>query len=387
MPVTLETPSPTVRQDSGKDPAGNFILSVVVKRTYTISRHRTCVLADAQLPLCEEPEFDPDDPNLLLNDSDLIPYKLRTDVIVKGHAYGYTGRPQFHALVQVGDAAKQILVQGDRRCARSATGTLRFSAPEPVDRIPLSYTYAYGGRDTVAEAVWLKEAIARAPHESPDLRSIAEGSPYAYPRNPSGRGYLVHSTPQAVETLQLPNLEDPLDPVTPQRLEVGSRLRWPGMPLPWATGWVPADWFPRIVGLGLVPMYERMGEPFPEVQRGFIADSVLRPSSQDLADPFHLTCGASLDMQLPYLRGGEPVRLKSLHRAQADWTFSLPAERPAIWTDGRNGRLNPTEPVIHTVVVEPDEERVSVVWRGSAQALRPYMENELTKMPFRVAWP
>ena len=386
MPVTLDTPGATVRQDSAKDPAGQFILSVLVKRTYTVT-HGTCVPAAEQLPLCEEPEFDPDDPNLLLQDSDLIPYKLRTDVIVKGHAYGYTGRPKFRAAVRIGGAEKQILVQGDRRCTRSATGALLFSTPQAVDRIPLSFANAYGGRDAVAEAAWLKEAIARSPHESADLRSIAEGSPYAYPRNPSGRGYLIRNTPEAVEPLQLPNLEDPLDPVTPQRLEVGSRLRWPRMPMPWATGWIPADWFPRIVGLGLLPMYEKMAEPFPEVQRGLIADSVLRPSSPELADPFHLTCGASLDMQLPYLRGGEPVRLGSLHPAQGDWAFRLPTERPTIWTDGRNGKFNPTEPVIHTVVIEPDEERVSVVWRGSAQALRPYMEGELPKMPFRVDWP
>jgi hypothetical protein len=386
MPVTLDTPGATVRQDSAKDPAGQFIQSVVVKRTYRVERGM-CVLASGQVPLCEEPEFDPDDPNLLLQDSDLIPYKLRTDVIVKGHAYGYNGRQKFLAVVRVGGAEKQILVQGDRGCTRSATGALLFSVPDAVDRIPLSFAYAYGGRDTVAEAAWLKDAIARAPHESADLQPSAEGSPYAYPRNPSGRGYLIRNNAAAVEALQLPNLEDPVDRVTPQRLEVGSRLRWPRMPLPWATGWVPADWFPRIVGLGLLPLYERMAEPFPEVQRGFIADSVLRPAQYDLADPFHLTCGASLDMQLPYLRGGEPVRLGSLHPAQADWSFRLPSERPAIWTDGRNGTLNPTEPVIHTVVIEPDEERVSVVWRGSAPALRPYMDAELTTMPFRVDWP
>ena len=386
MPVIFEAPGATARQESGNDPAGQYILSVLAKRTYTIGDDGACVTADEQLPLCLDPVFDPDDPNLLVDDSDLMPFKLRTDIIVKGHAYGYNGRRQFHAGLQLGDAVKKILVQGDRRCTREASGALVFSAPDPVERIPLSFTYAYGGRDTVAEAAWLQEAVAGSPDEASELRVSAEGSPYAYPRNPSGRGYLIRATPEAVEALQLPNLEDPLDPLTPQRLEVGSRLRWPRMPMPWATGWVAADWFPRVVGLGLLPTYERMTEPFPEVQRGFIADSVLRPASYDLADPFHLTCGASLDMQRPYLHGGEPVRLVSLHPGRPDFTFRLPAERPAIWTDGRKGRLNPTQPVMQTVVIEPDADRVSIVWRGAAQALRPYMEHELEAMPFRVEW-
>jgi hypothetical protein len=386
MAVLIEMPCPTVRQESGKDPDANYILSVLVKRTYTISNFGEWVLADEQLPLCEEPEFDPDDPSLLLQDSDLIPFKLRTDVIVKGHAYGYTGRRQFHAVVRVAEGMKQILVQGNRRCTLSAAGELVFSASEPVNRIPLSYAYAYGGRDIVAEAPYVEEALARDPHLPPEFLPSAEGSPFAYPRNPSGRGYLIRATPESVETLQLPNLEDPLDPLTPQRLEVGNWMHWPRMPLPWATGWVPADWFPRIVGVGLVPVYEKMDEPFPEVKRGYIADGVLRPARYDLADPFHLTCGACLDLQLPYLRGGEPVSLKNIHPTQGDWIFHLPTERPAIWTDGRKGRFNGTEPVIHTVVIEPDENRVSIVWRGSAQALRPYMDQELEKMPLRVKW-
>ena len=61
-------------------------------------------------------------------------------------------------------------------------------------------------------------------------------------------------------------------------------------------------------------------------------------------------------------------------------------ERPKIWIDGRKGTLKETEPVIHTVVLEPDLKRVSVVWRGAAKAIRPYMPDELAKMPLKVVW-
>jgi hypothetical protein len=142
-----------------------------------------------------------------------------------------------------------------------------------------------------------------------------------------------------------------------------------------------------VVGLGIVPLYEKMERPFHEVLRKFIPDNVLRPASYDQADPFHLTCGGSLGLQLPYIQSGESVSLHGIHPTQPDFTFRLPSEKPQIWTDGRKGKLNPTEPVVHTVVIEPDESRVSIVWRGSAPALRPYLPDELEKMPFRVEWP
>jgi len=387
MALRIDVPCPTVRQESGKDPDGKFILSVLVKRTYTLSRHGECIVADEQLPLCEEPEFNPDDPALLVRDSDLFPYKPRSDVIVMGHAYGYTGRRQFKAVVRVGDATKQILVQGERRCTLTATGRLVFAAPDPVNRIPLSYAYAYGGRDAVAEAAVVdKHTAAKMPGIPPEMLSLADCGPFDYPRNPCGCGYLIKATAQAVEGLRLPNLEDPLDPLAPDRMEVGSPLLWPSMPLPQSTGWVSYDWFPRIVGIGIFPVYQRTENPFSEVVRNYIPDSVLRPARYDQADPFHLTCGASLGLQFPYLRGGEAVMLQNIHPMQQDFSFCLPSEKPNIWTDGRKGLLNATKPVIHTVVIEPDEDRVSVVWRGAATALRPYMEAELAKMPLKVEW-
>src|SRR5262249_29141710 len=97
--------------------------------------------------------------------------------------------------------------------------------------------------------------------------------------------------------------------------------------------------------------------------------------------------GASLGMQAaPYLKGNEEVLLVGLHPKCARFLFRLPGERPRISTDGRNGKLNDTKPVIHSILIEPDELRLIIVWRGSAPALRPYMPDELETMPFRVEW-
>jgi hypothetical protein len=383
MTVLAEAAAPAV-QLSAQDEAGRFLLSVLVKRTYTLTPDGRCLPRDEQLPLVGEPEADPDCPELLGRDTDLYPLKPATDVVVKGHAYGQ-GRRQFEAAVAVNGRGKRILVLGDRRCDMTG-GQVRFSQPGPVERVPLRYTHAYGGRDAAAEAKHgnpLAEMLART--VNPKECDLSQASPFLYPRNPCGKGYLVEATP-AADGLELPNLEDPRDRLTPERLAAGDPLDWPRMPLPQATDWVGYEWFPRIAYLRLAPPYRLADGPPAEVARGHCPADLLDDRLMTAADAFRLTCGASLGLQLPHLRGGETVVLENMHPTQPRLAARLPAERPRIWTDGRKGKLNETQPVIHTLVIEPDEGRLSVVWRGAAPALRPYLPQELEKMPFRVAW-
>ena len=97
--------------------------------------------------------------------------------------------------------------------------------------------------------------------------------------------------------------------------------------------------------------------------------------------------GASLGLQVPYLRGDEDVQLLNLCAGVETLRFKLPGEVPRIWTDGRDGKMNETKPVLHTVIIEPDELRVSLVWRGNAPARRIYLKDELDAMPARAERP
>jgi hypothetical protein len=382
----IEAPGPTVRQVSGKDPAGNFILSVLAKRTYQLLDDGRLILAPEQEPLVLEPLEDPDTPQILAHDVDLYPYKPRTDLIVEGHAYGYGARRSFHATVSVEGHTVYLLVSGERRCTMGPHGRLLFSEPEPVERIALSYAQAYGGADRAAEekyATPIMEVLAKDPRVDP-----SRVSPFLYPRNPAGRGYLVEPTAEGVEQLQLPCLEDPYDPLTPERLPVGHPLSWLKMPLPYAPGWLAHDWFPRIGYFGLVPAYDPPEGPIAEVARGFTPPDILGiiPGRPTAEAAFRATCGAAPMLQLPLLRGGETISLDSLHPRRQRFTFSLPRDRPRMWTDGRKGKLNNADPVLHTVLVQPDEGLLMVLWRGSAPALRPYASEELERMPLRVEW-
>jgi hypothetical protein len=379
----IDAPDPIARQVSGFDPDGRPILAVLFKQTFRVLPDGRLDVAEP-VPLAEDLRGDPDT-GRLLQDTDLYPHKLATDMVVRGHAHAPGSRPRarFEAAVRIGPHAKVLLVLGDRFCT-SAGGRTVFSDPMPVEKVPLAYTHAYGGRDAVAEAKYGNPYLAYQSFMVGLNWDLSQASPFLYPRNPFGSGYLVEASTDGLERLVLPNLEDPLDPLTPERIAAGEPGNWVKMPLPHCTDWVDYCCFPRIAYAGLVPLTEPdVGVP-AEAVRGFAPADILddKPIHEQVS--LRMANGASLGMQLPYLRGGETVALENMHPTQGKLVVRLPADRPRMWVDGRKGTLKETDPVIHTVVIEPDEGRLTVVWRGSAPALRPYMTEELQKMPFKI---
>ena len=161
-------------------------------------------------------------------------------------------------------ASKSLHVVGDRRCTLDPFGNPVFSEPEAFEAMPLGYDRAYGGRDAVAEA--------RYGTGAGDMQAylaeidLAAASPWRYPRNPIGRGYLVEATPEGIAALCLPNLEDPADLLTPARLAARYATLWPAMPLPASPSWVDAATFPRCAWFGAVP--EHSG--FEEIGRAHV---------------------------------------------------------------------------------------------------------------------
>jgi len=384
---TFSLPGLTVRQLSAKDPEGGQILSVVCKRTYHVDSHGRLSRAPEPVPLFEDFILDPAASTVLVHDTDLVPFKPLTDVLVLGHAYSPKPATSVLTAVRIGERSKQVLAMGDRRASLSRTGQVSFSAPEPFERMPLGYDRAYGGIDAVAEAR-LGDPTAPIKACLPREAQGPGSSEYSYPRNFAGKGYLIEATPDAVETLVLPNLEDPADRLTPDRVVVGSTRAWPKMPLPASYGVVDYGWFPRIAFMGVVPLHEPEHAVFEEVRRGFAPASILTETflSPDPEVDFRFTSCGSLGLQLPHLSGDEEIVLYNLHPSLPKWEIRLPGERPAIATDGRNGKMNKTNPVIQTITIEPDQDRVTVVWRGAARAIRPYMPIELENMPLHVAW-
>jgi hypothetical protein len=351
-----------------------------------------CTPAREQLPLVSDPVFSDPEERILAADIDMWPFKLRTDVVVRGHAYNHRRKSTYLAGVRVGQTSKQLTVHGDRHCTLAQDGRILWSNPTVLDRIPLSYAHAYGGRDAQGEKVWGNPAEDMAPFlgtaMSPEM--IADASPFIYPRNPLGRGYVVEKTREALENLPLPNFEDPRDPLTPDRLVVGDVGRWPLQPLPAGLGWLDYGFFPRNAWLGQIPYYEpsldrRM---FSEIRFEHASPTILDETPMGTGTPsLEGANGASLGLRVPYLRGNDEFELLNLSANRETMRFRLAKEQPTLWVDGRDGKLlRTTDAVIHSVIIEPDEARVSVVWRGSSLARRPYMAEELPTMPFLAEW-
>jgi hypothetical protein len=249
---TAMAPDAFNRQLSGSSPDGKTTLSVVAKRSYRYDNRGICFLHEDPVPLRDEPVID-DASGELLHDTDLYPHKLKTDVVLHAHAAGAGPERNIRCGIRVGGHEKIITVMGDRRCTVDGTGKLLFSEPAPFVSMPLSYKYAYGGRDEVAHRINGNPLSSLQQYVQPEY-DLSDFSLFEYPRNPAGKGYLCHWDRANIEALQLPNLEDPSDPLSPQRLFVERWDRWPTMPLPQGTGWMSHTWFPRMAYLGFVPV-------------------------------------------------------------------------------------------------------------------------------------
>jgi hypothetical protein len=372
---------PSVRQVSGKGPDGMPILSVLARRTYTINRAGTLEPLGEPTPLVAQAVPDPTNAELLAADTDLWPYKPQTDVVVLGHAYGE--EPTFRATISVGAHRTSLQICGERRAGLMSDGRVEFTTPLPLreGRVPLSPMFAYGGHDLASEAE------LGNPLEPFRGKFVADVDPtlmsaFRYPRNPWGRGYVVRGTKDAVESALLPQIEDPHDLITPARLVAERPARWMVMPLPVSCGWLPFGAFARLACLRMVPHGERPDKPLAEVVNGWLPANILDAVFPTAEDGFRLTQGAWPALRCGPLSGGEVVTLERLHHRFVRLSFTLPTKRPDLRIDGRQGKLTVTKPVLHTLLIEPDRDRVTLVWRGSERALRPYAEDELKRMPF-----
>ena len=343
---------PSICQDCrvvpGEAADGTPIFSALVKRTYRIVPNKNAV-REAQPPKLVETDqyFDEGDPqvNSIRFETDLVPFKIATDIVVVGKAYAPGARPTSTMKVSVylGAYRKELLIVGDRRCEFRPGRPPVWSDPLPFAEMEIRYERAYGGSDE---------------------RSLS-GMPFSYPRNPIGRGFFVSYIKENVDGLSLPNIEDPADPLTAERLITGDVTRWNRQPLPQGLGWFHRAWYPRCSFLAAMPAFVPPGEVMREEELGVV------PKGQaDLAAAFRLPSrdfkfwnGASLGLVVPFLEGNEPVRLINLTPA-GKLDFYLPGEVPSITLDIGMGEKE-LRPFLHSVTIRPDDSQLDLVWRAA----------------------
>jgi hypothetical protein len=333
---------------SGKNDEGNPVFCVLLKRTYDIISGKQPARAEHARPLelvdVYNPPGDPETCSVRF-ERDILPFKTATDVVVIGKVHAPRGEStaQCDAEVQVGRALKQVRVIGDRECIYRPGESPAFTEPLPFTEMSLLYERAYGGTD--------RKSI-------PDM-------PFPYARNPVGAGFVLNNTGDTVDGLALPNFEDPSDLLTPERVIVGELEDWPYQPLPQGFSWYQMTWYPRCSFVGAVPGFVDPDTVMPEETLGLVPKGQIALARQFKLPSFDVRFnnGASPGLMLPFLSGGESVRLKNLC-IDGDLQFLLPVDIPVIAMDIGFG-LRELQPALHTVCIRPEDRQLDLVWRGA----------------------
>lgn len=332
----------------GKDDKGQTLFSVLVKRTYDIRTGGRVVRTEEARPFVQVDEYYEDgEPEwaTVKYETDFAPFKPATDVVVIGRAFAPSGKPvpQLDVTVEVAAHRKSVRVTGDRHCLYRENAPPLFSDPVPFTQMPIQYERAYGGRDSLS---------------NPD-------EPFYYPRNDLGVGVVLENTQETVDYLPLPNIEDPGDLLTPDRVVFDKPDRWSGQPLPDGLGWFQRTWYPRCSFTGALPAYVDIDTVLREETLGLVPKGQIALSRQFKLPSFDVRFynGASRGLALPFLDGDETFRLTNLTPVGL-LVFQLPGEAPSIMLDIGLGE-NELQPFLHTVCVRLEEMQVDLVWRGA----------------------
>ncbi|PRP93712.1 DUF2169 family type VI secretion system accessory protein [Enhygromyxa salina] len=287
---------------------------VAVRATFTIAIDGRLTLADEQLPPVLVPEhYGEAGKSSLRYDSDLLARKPLTDVLVLGSAHAPGGRqaPTVPATLRVEAIEKTVIVHGERAYYAGLTG-LTATAPRPFTSMPIRYELAFGGSDM----------------SDPDPRRHRIDE-----RNPIGRGFANRSA--SLENTAAHNIEYPRgNPATTGPAGFG----------PIEPGWVPRR--------TLAGTYDAAW------------DRTKRPLLPNDYDPAFALCAPADQRLAQPLRGSERLGLLNLSR---EGTLQLELPRIHLELTSRFGRKSRAHepPMISTVLVEPDDRRLSLVWQSA----------------------
>lgn len=332
----------------GRNDAGEHVFSVIVKRSYTFTAAGQVERRESDHPLRLVDEYYDDGDaewSTVRHESELAPYKVATDVVVIGKACAPGGVPtqQMMVGVRVGNRQKMLTVTGDRTCSHRDGAAPVFTDPEPFVELEIRYDRAYGGQDD---------------RSLPDI-------PFIYPRNGMGRGVVLRNVREAIEGMPLPNLEDPQDLLTPERVLIQEPERWHLQPLPQGFGWRQRTWYPRSALLGSFAPFLDPGTVTTEERMGLLPPDHVALAKQSRLPPLtaQFANGASFGMLFQSLKDDETIALGGFS-ADGMLRFSLPGETPAVVLDIGRGEEQPP-PQLHTVSIRPDDLEFDLIWRAA----------------------
>jgi len=341
----------------GTDNEGDHVFTILVKRTYSI-KGNTLIRSNIATPLLKTDVFYlPKTPHLstVKYESDMVPYKVKTDIVVIGKAYAPEQKETERVDIEIiiGDISKKICVFGDRKCEYVPGSLPVIKDPKKFTEIELCYERAYGGKITVPY-----QNNENNEDEIPDLE-------FNYPRNFFGKGLLLSNEKELVENLALPNIEDPSNLLTSENMFLEYLSNWNHLPLPQGIGWFPKNCYPRSSFIGYVPAHVSPEEVMKEELLGILPKNHVRLARQYKLPSYDIKYanGASQGLIVPFLKGNEPFFISNMTR-EGDFSFNLTNDFPRLMMDIGLGE-NELETRLHTVLIQPDDLKVDLVWAGS----------------------
>jgi hypothetical protein len=193
------------------------------------------------------------------------------------------------------------------------------------------------------------------------------------PQNPVGKGFALGNLVETVDGLELPLIEDPDRPIVPAAIprDVAKLLDEAEAIMPAGLGWFPTSWWPRAMRSGVMP-HEL------EATEAIVDDYVIGLDPED--DEQRAIAEGAIDFKVPVMKpayysaapggmqvdalvGDEEVMLENLDEGGRT-VFRLPGDYPFVTLDRGSGR-EPVRVRLETVVIDREEARVSMVWRGA----------------------
>ena len=292
----------------GRD--GAEIWVVVVRATFDFDRQGKVSLAAEQQDVRQVPVYS-GTPGLsgLRYDLDTVRTKSGTDLTLNASAHAPQGRPvtQLDVSWQVGPVSKTLKVFGNRTWQK---GLLGFSPGPPAGFtvMPIIYERALGG------------PLSEKPDAPRD------------PANTAGVGRV------ALAGTPVPNVEYPDQPVRSPT----SNARVAGF------GAIPCEWQPRV----------KLAGTYDDAWK-----SHRQPLVPDDFDDRYFRCAPADQQADGFLKGGEDVVLRNL-TPEGLTRFQLPRVSLGFRTRIAGGATNHGGQ-LHTVIIEPDERRLVMVWQSA----------------------
>lgn len=295
---------------------------LIVKGTFGINADGGLGVVPEQVPIAEVDEFRGEvNASSLKLEQEIAPSKPRTDVTLNAIARAPEGEPlpEWPVSVEVKDRVFYgFHVRGPSEW-RKEKGKWRLSAPEPVTEVPICYELAYGG-----------------------LIPADEGQE-CYDFNPVGRG-LVND-----------KLLDQDDPVPAPQIGDIAEFMAGDIRAPMTvhgSGPIARAWLPRRSEAGTFDNSWKATR-YPRMPK-------------DYSFAFWNAAPKRLQMD-PHLTGGECFILKGFRHDPAPCEFTLPTVGVAAHKDtpdGPKARLFLTDVHIDITDPDPDQHRVTLIWRG-----------------------